>query len=137
MDSSTHRGGCLCGAVTYSFRCDPIVTAICHCTHCQKQSGSLLSMVCAIPRDMLKLEGAPSMFLDRGESGGEVERHFCGACGSPIYSALHAVPHLAFIKAGTLERWRDLKPTVETYRDSSADWFPAFENVTTHRRSAT
>jgi len=37
------NGGCLCGAVRYVLRGDLQAVAICHCTHCQRQSGSILS----------------------------------------------------------------------------------------------
>jgi hypothetical protein len=37
------KGGCLCGAVRYVLKGEPRATAICHCTHCQRQSGSLFS----------------------------------------------------------------------------------------------
>jgi hypothetical protein len=37
------KGGCLCGAVRYVLKSEPQAAAICHCTHCQKQSGSLFS----------------------------------------------------------------------------------------------
>jgi hypothetical protein len=32
-------GGCLCGAVRYECNAEPLGTAICHCTHCQKVWG--------------------------------------------------------------------------------------------------
>ena len=37
-------GRCLCGKVTYTFEGDPIATAVCHCSHCQRQGGSAFSV---------------------------------------------------------------------------------------------
>ena len=43
------RGQCLCGEV--GFECDaaPVVTVACHCTHCQKTSGSAFSVNAIVP----------------------------------------------------------------------------------------
>ena len=44
-------GGRLCGAVRYQCSAEPLGTAICHCTHCQKVSGSALyEMVTQAPQ---------------------------------------------------------------------------------------
>lgn len=39
------EGGCLCGAVRYTCAAEPVMTAICQCTHCQRQSGSAFSVI--------------------------------------------------------------------------------------------
>ena len=47
-----HRqGGCLCGAVRYVLKNEPRAIAICHCTHCQKQSGSVFSFMVPLTAD--------------------------------------------------------------------------------------
>ena len=35
-----HRGGCLCGAVRYSYDAAPLATVACHCRDCQKLTGA-------------------------------------------------------------------------------------------------
>ncbi|MGA0841157.1 MAG: GFA family protein [Pseudomonadales bacterium] len=40
---TSRTGGCLCGAIRYELKQDPSIAAICHCTHCQRQSGGLFS----------------------------------------------------------------------------------------------
>src|SRR6187551_1629262 len=46
-------GGCLCGAVRYECNAEPFGTAICHCTHCQKVSGSAFSVNVVVPAPSL------------------------------------------------------------------------------------
>src|SRR5262245_64183152 len=50
-------GGCLCGAVRYEWSAEPLGTAICHCTHCQKVSGSAFSVNVVIPAPSLTWQG--------------------------------------------------------------------------------
>ena len=39
-----HTGGCLCGAVRYSVRGEPLHVVRCHCADCRKESGSAFSV---------------------------------------------------------------------------------------------
>ena len=50
-------GGCLCGAVRYECNAEPLGTAICHCTHCQKVSGSAFSVNVVVPAPSLTWQG--------------------------------------------------------------------------------
>jgi hypothetical protein len=116
-------GSCLCGSIRYDCDAEPILTAICHCPHCQKQTSAPFSIVVAVPKGSLRIEGQTlKTFDDVGESGQPVRRKFCGNCGSPIVSYLEAMPELAFIKAGTLEDTSWLNPTMEVWCQTAQPW---------------
>ena len=116
------EGGCLCGAVRYVLKAEPLMTAVCHCTHCQRQSGGVFSTNLAIPDAAYVQTGETKVFTDKGDSGQAVWRHFCGNCGSPILSKVEAMPGLSLVKAGTLDDMSGLKPGIEVYTDHAADW---------------
>ena len=118
-------GACLCGQVTYSCDADPVVTAVCHCTECQRQSGAAFSVNVAVPREALRVDGASlSSFTTVGtDTGVEVERRFCSACGSPIVSVPAEGP-LVFIKAGTLNDRSWLEPQISVWCGSAQPWVP-------------
>ena len=110
------EGGCLCGAVRYKSDSEPVLTAICHCKHCQKQAGSAFSIVLAVPRGSLAVTGAElKSYEDTTESGQYLYRKFCGNCGSPIISDAGLLPDLLFIKAGTLDDATWLKPEIQIW----------------------
>jgi hypothetical protein len=44
------EGGCLCGRVRYSAEAEPTFAGVCHCTDCQKFSGSAFATVLACRR---------------------------------------------------------------------------------------
>src|SRR5919204_6913142 len=98
-------GRCLCGSVTYSADAEPVVQAVCHCTDCQRQTGNPFSVIVGVPRDAFKLDGNTiASFVTIGEDhGGETQRHFCTACGSPVFSIAAVAPELTFIKSGSLD----------------------------------
>ncbi|MEO0032433.1 MAG: hypothetical protein RIS94_2191 [Pseudomonadota bacterium] len=118
------EGGCLCGSVRYTLEGDPLMVGICHCRHCQKQSGAPFSVVAGVAEAALSLNGETRTFHDRGDSGSVVERIFCPTCGSPLVSRIDAMPGLAFIKAGTLDAPAALVPTFETYCDRRWPFLP-------------
>ncbi len=97
------KGGCLCGAVRYELKTEPRGIAICHCTHCRRLSGSLFSLNVVVREAEYQQSGKTAVFIDRGDSGHPVERHFCGGCGSPILAKTALMPGKVVVKAGTLD----------------------------------
>jgi hypothetical protein len=122
IDDPARSGGCLCGHVRYRFIGDPLMVAVCHCRHCQKQSGSAFSLVCVVTDTQYRQEGETRVFQDRGDSGSTVDRHFCTHCGSPITSIAGILPGLTIIKAGTLDDPSPWRPAAEAYCSSALAW---------------
>src|ERR671928_1595799 len=93
-------GGCLCGSVRYESEAEPVLTAACHCRHCQKQTSSAFSIFVVLPKGSLRIEGEPlAAFEDVGESGLPVFRRFCPKCGSGIVSEVCAMLDLEWCSA--------------------------------------
>ncbi|MCU0969754.1 MAG: GFA family protein [Rubrivivax sp.] len=116
-------GGCLCGRIRYESAAAPVMVALCHCTHCQKQSGGAFSVNVAMPKGSLAFTGGPTaVYEDTGTSGLPVHRHFCAACGSPIYSDVEASPQLDWLKAGTLDDTSWVRPSVNIWCRSAQPW---------------
>jgi hypothetical protein len=119
------KGGCLCGSVRYESAAEAVMCAVCHCTHCQKQSGSAFSTNVVVPAADFKVTAQSlATFNDTGTSGLAVKRHFCSRCGSPVYSELDANPGVIAIKAGTLDDPMWVKPQVHMWRSSAQAWVP-------------
>jgi hypothetical protein len=119
-------GHCLCGNVTYGCDAEPIATAVCHCTECQRSTGTSFSVVVLVPRAAFHVEGdSLGTFTTVGtDSGAEVARQFCRDCGSPIVSLAAAMPDAAIIKAGTLDDRSWLEPQMHVWCDSAQPWVP-------------
>ena len=124
-------GRCLCGGVTYSADAEPVAQAVCYCTDCQRQTGNPFSVIVAVPRAAFSVEGDTlASFSTTGtDHGGETKRHFCSACGSPVFSIAAVAPELAFIKAGSLDDASWLEPAIEVWTSSAHRWAPHFEQA--------
>ena len=122
-EMSKIAGGCLCGGVRYSSEVGPSLTAVCHCKHCQRQTGSSFSILVAMPKGSLEIKGESlAAFDDVGESGLPVIRHFCRDCGSPIFSDVSAMSDVDFLKAGTLDDASWLQPQVHIWCSHMQPW---------------
>ena len=121
----TVTGRCLCGDVSYEIAGDLIATAVCHCDHCQRQSGGAFSVNLVAHESQLTVSGTLTTYEDKGDDGGDtvyVLRRFCGSCGSPIVSALVETEGVIAIKAGTLDVKTDIQPTVEAWCEHRQPW---------------
>lgn len=117
-------GRCLCGAVTYELDGDPIATVVCHCDHCQRQSGAAFSVNLVAHESQLTIHGELKTYDELGELGDQVyvSRRFCPACGSPIVSELALSPGIVAVKAGTLDDKSTVNPTVEAWCVDRQPW---------------
>jgi hypothetical protein len=115
-------GGCLCGKARYTIDAEPAFTGVCHCTHCQKQSGSAFSIVIAVPTASVSVQGNTTAYVGTGDSGKSVTSRFCPVCGSTLMSEPEMMAGMAIIRAGTLDDTSTLKPAMEIYCDSKQPW---------------
>lgn len=122
--AQTRAGGCLCGQVRYTAPAVPKAVVVCHCRDCQKQSGSALSIIAVFPRNAMTFSGEVSCYEGRGDSGLPVYRHFCGRCGSPLYSDNGQMQRggVLAVKAGTLDDVSDLAPMRHVWTASRQPW---------------
>lgn len=123
------EGGCLCGSVRYTLKGAPRATAVCHCTHCRKQSGSVFSFNLVMRESDYEQIGETALFVDTGDSGHPVNRHFCANCGSPIYATINTAPNKIILKAGTLDDLEGLRPQAEIYTQTAQPWVNAIDGT--------
>jgi hypothetical protein len=114
--------GCLCGKVRYSANAEPAFIGVCHCTDCQKFTGSAFSVVVALPKDALSVQGKVSTFSKPGDSGQPTQRRFCPECGSPVVEEVAVMPGIMMIGAGTLDDPSWVKPAMQIFCDSAQPW---------------
>ena len=81
-------GQCHCGRVTYRADIDPKKVSICHCTDCQNLTGSPYRVTVICSEEQVRMTGAPAkVYAKTGDNGRTRFQHFCGACGSPLFTS--------------------------------------------------
>ncbi len=117
-------GRCLCGNISYSIEGDLLATAVCHCEHCQRQSGGAFSTNLVVHESQLTVDGELTIYEDRGRTGDAVYvlRKFCGNCGSPIVSELMEPAGVLAVKAGTLDDTSGVEPNIQAWCVDKQPW---------------
>src|SRR5262249_23932705 len=103
--SESHEGGCLCGAVRYRARGEPMRVTICHCTFCQRLTGSAFLVEPIFKREEVTFGGeAPRAFEHRSDgSGKRVTVHFCQRCGASLMLSFERFPEVIGLCGGTFD----------------------------------
>ncbi len=74
------------------------------------------------PFDSLSVEGEVTWFESIADSGNLMQRGFCPACGTPLFSKAEARPHLIFVRAGALDDPNLLGPQMTIWTDAAPKW---------------
>tara|TARA_Y100001970_G_scaffold126154_2_gene156007 strand:+ start:78 stop:527 length:450 start_codon:yes stop_codon:yes gene_type:complete len=128
--TDVQKGRCQCGDISYSFQRDKIISSHhCHCKDCQRATGSGKATIIFIAKKHVNLIGEPKYYESKGTSGSHVRRGFCPNCGSGVLSYTKELPHILFIKAGTLDDSSWVKVDSNFFTKSANDWNKPDESI--------
>ena len=123
-------GGCLCGAIRYTVGVPVEKLIACHCTDCQRISGTGASINAIVPSSAFHIvKGQTKVFSKAADSGNILHRHFCGDCGCPIYSQRANAPEVVVLKVGSLDRHEGMKTVMNIWTRSRRPWTVMDETV--------
>jgi hypothetical protein len=122
-------GRCLCDAVRYRVTQEPLTFYACHCTDCQKRSGSAFGLSMWVNRSAIEVtKGEPA--LHASTFGGRLrKRRICAQCGGNLFSEPREGSQVAIIRPGTLDDTSWLKPVAHLWTRSAQPWFAFPEGV--------
>ena len=99
------KGGCLCGAVRYRAKGDPMFGLVCHCRFCQKRSGSAFAVVGYFRDEDIEFSGEKRLTYEHrsDESGRWLRLEFCPRCGVTVTHTTELRPGARGIAGGTFD----------------------------------
>lgn len=117
-------GGCSCGAVRYRVDAFPLLLYACHCTQCQRQSGSAFGMSLPVATGAFHVvKGKPKAWQRPTESGEAiVTSWFCENCGGRMYGERNTRPDSINVRAGTLDDTTWLVPAAHFFMENAQPW---------------
>ena len=124
---TTHSGSCLCGTVKYEIEGDFESFYLCHCRHCQKDTGSAhAANLFSQSAELTWLAGADAV-TSFTLPGTRHNKSFCKLCGSALPDT--QIAGLLVVPAGGLDTEISLSPTAHIFLSSKAAWEEASAGV--------
>jgi hypothetical protein len=122
--SDVMEGGCTCGAVRYRLKARPLFVHCCHCSWCQRESGSAFAVNAFIEASQVDLlKGRLSQTTLPSASGRGQVFWRCADCGVTVWSNYpQAGPSIDFIRAGTLDDPSRAPPDIHIYTSTKQPW---------------
>lgn len=118
------EGGCACGQVRYRVLSEPITVHCCHCSWCQRETGSAFVINAMIEGDRVEvLNGETETILTPSQSGKGQQIARCTACKVALWSHYAgAGERIKFLRVGTLDDPNRMPPRIHVYTGSKLHW---------------
>ncbi len=138
------EGGCACGAVRYRVTSAPMIVHACHCSLCQRQTGSTNAVNALIEADRVFVRSGEieEILLDTPSGRGQrVAR--CASCKIALWSnylSAERGDYLRFLRVGSLDDPSLMPPDVHIFTSTIQPWYvigdgkPAFQEYY-HRKT--
>lgn len=119
-----YTGGCLCGEIRYVLNGEPLTLYACHCTDCQRRSGTAFALSMVVDRKSLELrKGKPVHFAVKLADGRIKTGQVCPACNTRLWGEPAKVPDISILQPGTLDDTSWLSPVAHIWTRSAQPWF--------------
>jgi hypothetical protein len=117
------QGGCLCGAIRFELTAPLLSASYCHCTHCQRRTGTGSSANGRVPREgFALLQGTHELAAFTPPQGRP--KLFCSRCGSAVFSGDPFTDEEVSLRLGTLDGDPGIRPSHRQFVASAAPWEP-------------
>ncbi|WP_347310481.1 GFA family protein [Defluviimonas sp. SAOS-178_SWC] len=120
-----HEGRCTCGKVRYRMTDRPLFTHACHCTWCQRETGTAHALNAMIEADKVELlSGQPAEVLTPSSSGKGQTILRCPDCHVALWSYYPGAGRkIAFVRVGTLDDPGACPPDIHIFTSTKLPWY--------------
>ncbi len=124
MSDPAASGGCLCGGVRFELSEPATDAGYCHCTRCQRRTGTASSAQARIDGRTFRLVQGEQLLKAWRPPGGGFEKLFCGECGAQLFSRNPADPAQMSVRMSAFDGDLGVRPSWRAYVAYAAAWEP-------------
>ena len=124
MTTESFEGGCTCRQVRYRMTSKPLFVHCCHCTWCQRETGTAFALNAMIEADRVELTaGAPEAVMTPSNSGKGQKIWRCPNCRIALWSNYSgAGDAVRFVRVGTLDTPAAMPPDIHIFTSTKQPW---------------
>lgn len=117
-------GACACGAVKFSLLASPLFVHCCHCSWCQKETGTSYALNALIESEQVDLvQGEIEVIGVPSNSGKGQDIARCVTCKSALWSHYGGMGKaIKFIRVGALDQPSDCSPDIHIFTSTKQSW---------------
>jgi len=123
-DNDTFAGGCTCRHVRYRIKSRPLFVHCCHCSWCQRETGTAFALNALIESARVQLLHGEVEVVDTPSLSGlgqKISR--CPVCRIAVWSNYGGRGDVVrFLRVGTLDEPDRLPPDIHIYTMSKQPW---------------
>ena len=120
-------GGCLCGGVRFEVSEPPAFASYCHCTRCQRRSGTAASAQARIVPGSLRVTAGEDLLRGFQPETGSTKVS-CSRCGSQLWAYRAEEPDALAVRMGAFDGDPGVRPSYRQYVAYAATWEPIPED---------
>jgi hypothetical protein len=124
MSALPLTGGCLCGAVRFELDTAPERAGYCHCTRCQKRTGTGSSAQAYVDGTALRFVEGEELVQGWRHPDGGMEKCFCRACGAHLGSRDPETKVYAALRMSAFDGDPGVRPSLRQFVADAASWEP-------------
>ena len=124
MADGTLTGGCLCGGVRFEVLEPPVSAGYCHCTRCQKRTGTAASPQARLAPGSLRVTSGEELLRAYDPGDGGFLKVFCSVCGSALWGRAADDPDTISVRFGAFDSDPGIRPQYRTFVAYAAPWEP-------------
>lgn len=115
-------GGCLCGGVRYEIN-EPLVSAgYCHCTRCQRRTGTAASAQAQVLPGSLRITAGEGNLRPYDPGDGGFVKVFCARCGSALWARHPTDADVVSVRLGSFDGDPGIRPAYRQFVAYAAAW---------------
>jgi hypothetical protein len=117
-------GSCVCGGVRFEVT-EPLVSAgWCHCTRCQRRTGTPASIGAAVAPGSFRITEGEALVTEWTPPGGGNIKAFCSVCGGHLYSRPPDSWERVSVRLGAIDGDPGIRPQYHQHVATAAVWQP-------------
>lgn len=117
-------GGCLCGGVRYEVDAPLVAAGYCHCTRCQRRTGSAAAISGLVAPGSLRVVAGEELIRAYDPGDGGFLKAFCSACGGALWARHPTEPEPTFVRLGTFDDDPGIRPSFRQFVAYATTWEP-------------